>query len=81
VSPDRLGDGWDEYRRLVLGEITRISTALDTMNVKLERFHTDEIAQLKVDIAMLQVKSGVWGAIAGVTVALGAFFLKYMTGH
>jgi hypothetical protein len=78
---ERPSDGWDEYRRLVLGEITRISNALDTMNAKLERFHNDEIAQLKVDIAMLQVKSGVWGAAAGVIVMLGALFLKYLTGH
>ena len=79
-----LGDGdksWREYRRLILSELDRINVSILSLNTKLERFHNEEIGQLRVDIAMLQVKSGVWGAMAGLAVAIGAALLKFVTGH
>lgn len=74
-------DGWREYRRLILAELERINISINDINKKIEQFRSDEIAQIKVAIAMLQVKSGVWGAAAGLIVAVGAALLKYVGGH
>ena len=73
--------GWNAYRRLILSEFARINKSVDLINTKLERFHAEEIGQLKVDIAMLQVKSGMWGAAAGLAVAIGGALVKYVSGH
>jgi hypothetical protein len=71
---------WDEYRRLVLAELERISIAVVTVNDKLDRFHSEEISKLKIDVAMLQVKASLWGAGAGLLVAIGAALLKIVIG-
>ena len=74
-------DGWREYRRMILAELERINQSVMALNLKLEKFHAEEISQLRVDIAMLQVKSGIWGGIAGLGVAIGAVAVKYVSGH
>lgn len=52
------GGGWAEYQRLVLSELERLNDNME------ER---DKVTQkMQVDIAMLQVKAGVWGLIGGV---------------
>ena len=56
-------DGYDEYRARVLDE--------------LESFREDhkalakQVSDMRIDIAMLQVRSGVWGFIAGFIPAVG----------
>jgi len=62
------GNGWSEYQRLVMAELERLDkaiaanrthfdTRMDTMN--------DGLAGIRVEIATLRVKAGVWGAVAG----------------
>lgn len=50
-------NGWNEWSRHVLAELERLNDCQ-------EKIETD-VKQISVDIAMLQVKAGVWGAIAG----------------
>jgi hypothetical protein len=75
------GNGWREYRRLILAEIERVTKGVLEINDKLERLRNEDLSQLKIDIAMLQIKSGVWGALAGLCVAIGAALLKFAVGH
>lgn len=67
---------WFQYRRLILSELTRISNAIAEVDAKIERLRSDEISKLKVDVAMLQVKAGMWGALGGLAIALGTVLLK-----
>jgi len=79
---------WIQYRRLILTELERLGRQQETMSSKLDtirvEFHArlqaiveTEIGQMRVEVAMLKVKAGVWGAIAGfIPVALTlAYFL------
>lgn len=66
---------WFEYRRLILSELKRISDDISEVNAKIDRLRSDEIGKLKVDVAMLQVKAGMWGALGGLGTALGAYLL------
>lgn len=70
--PDDLPDSWVQYRKLILSELERISKDLAHLSDKLDNFKQDEISQIKVDIAMLKVKAGVWGVAGGLIVAVGA---------
>lgn len=57
---------WGKYQRLVLAELERHNRWLASLDSKLD--------DLRVDMAMLRVKSGLWGAAAGlaaVAVMLG----------
>jgi CheY-specific phosphatase CheX len=50
-------NGWNEWSRHVLSELGRLNTAQG----KIEK----HINKISIDIATLKVKSGIWGAIAG----------------
>jgi hypothetical protein len=73
-------EGWEEYRRMVLNELKRLGETVVAVNEKLDRFHSEEIAQIKVDIALLKLKAGLWGATASVIVTIGAVLIKLLIG-
>jgi len=50
-------DTWREWSRHVLAELKRLNEAQEDLNKDLQR--------ISIDIAMLNVKSGIWGLIGG----------------
>jgi hypothetical protein len=63
-------NGWNEWSRHVLAELERLNGCYDKMNTQLGKIH--------VEIAMLKVKSGIWGAIGGaipVIVLIALYFV------
>ena len=80
ISPQ---NGWSEYRRLVLSELERLHKGqLELRNeiAQLRRDTATELAKVRSDIAMLKIKSGVWGAAAGLIPAIIAILLTLMKG-
>lgn len=73
-------ENWGEYRRLILSELERISKDLEVLSDKLDLFRRDEISKIQIDVAMLKVKAGVWGAAGGLMVALAATLIRVMGG-
>lgn len=71
--------GWTEYRRLILSELERINAALHEIDEKIDDKLVAEVARLKVEVGMLQVRSGIWGAIAGIITTL-SFILAALLG-
>ena len=68
-------NGWNEWSRHVLAELKRLSDGQDKYQEKTDAAFLD----LKVEIAKLKVKSGLWGLAGGaIPVAVGflAYFLK-----
>ena len=57
-------NGWNEYQKLVLTELERLDDRANNMERELNR--------IKVDLAMLNLKSGIWGFAAGALPAIGA---------
>ena len=59
-------NGWKEYQRLVLTELQRLSKGM-------ERLHEDN-TKLNIELAKLKtsfnLKSGIWGGIAGLIPAV-----------
>jgi hypothetical protein len=83
----RLNDyTWVEYRQLIISELNRLNTTIIQLNNRLDRnFHefSTEFSKIKIDIAMLQIKSGIWGGLAGAVIALAAVLVRYISvsGH
>lgn len=76
-SPE--GDSWLEYKRLVLAELKRGNDGLEALQQKLSNFKAEsakQISDLKVEVGMLKVKAGVWGALGGIVPA--AISIIYM---
>lgn len=55
--PSNSTNGWTEWSKYVLKELERLNACYDSLNEK--------VGKISNDIMMLKVKSGVWGAIAG----------------
>lgn len=78
MSPEGQGD-WGEYRRLILQELQRLHDGISEVKNQISSLHSSEIASIKAEIAVLQIKSGVWGFIAGAVpsaVAIAYIFLS-----
>jgi len=65
-------NGWNEWSRHVLAELERLNNCYEGMNGQLQKIH--------VEIAMLKVKSGMWGAFGGIITIAIALFIKYIEG-
>lgn len=79
-SDDR---SWPEYRKLVINELERIDRGLANLNVKLDAAlgeRDGRTRSLEISVAMLQVKCGMWGALAGLGSALAVVLLR-IGGH
>lgn len=62
-------NGWDEWSKYVLKTLESQAEDIKAIN--------DSIQQIKVDIAMLQVKSGAWGAIGALIMIVLARLVKF----
>jgi len=58
-------DSWREWGTYVLKEMKRLNTQIESLDNKVTSIKDQQISQLKIEIAMLKVKSGVWGLIGG----------------
>jgi len=60
-------DGWHEWSRYILKELARLSDCYEDLR--------QDVGEIKTEIAALKVKSTVWGALAGLLVAIAAILL------
>lgn len=72
-------EGWGEYKRHVVGELDRLTQEVRSLREELGRFRADDISAIKVEVAMLKVKAGLWGAVAGAVPATVAALLWFMS--
>ena len=61
-------NGWEQYKKLVLNELTKHGDRLEKMSEQMIK-HGEELAQLKV-------KAGIWGAVSGTVVGIGSFIMS-----
>lgn len=66
MSPDI--DAFAEHRLLILSELTRLNASVTGLTSEiraLDGTRQREIADLRVEIGMLKIKSGAWGVLGG----------------
>jgi hypothetical protein len=71
--------GWNEYKLLVLDQLERVSRQVGDLERKMDAFRADDIANVKVDIALLKQRAAAYGAIAGLIpslIAAGIWWLS-----
>lgn len=56
---------WAEWRTHVLEELKRLSSGVEGVKERIDEMNSTELGAIKAQIAVLQVKSGVWGFLAG----------------
>ena len=63
-------DGWGDWGNHVLAELQRLNKNFESLQ--------ENSAKMKIEIAMLNVKSGVFGAIGAALVVLPTLFFFWM---
>jgi hypothetical protein len=79
MAPRTPQGDWAEWRTHVLEELKRLSAGIDGVKGRIDEMNSIEIGSLKAQIAVLQVKSGVWGFLAGAVPS--AVAVVYMLLH
>lgn len=74
-------NGWSRFERVIVYRLDKLDESLVGVRQELHDIRNDEIARLKVDIAMLKVKSGLWGAAAGFIPAALVVAYVLLGGH
>jgi len=62
-------NNWSEWQNLVLDQLREV-------RVDVKQIMTNELPHIRTDIGKLQVKAGIWGAVAG---ALPALIISVIT--
>ena len=63
-------NGWDEWSKFVLSELKRLSMAYEGLRETSEG--------IRIEIAKLKVKAGIWGAIGGAIPVIVMMFLWWI---
>jgi hypothetical protein len=73
------GNGWDEYRKLVMTEIERLAREIrhERNNQKQVQQHLwDQMLRIEKEVAQLKIKAGVWGLAGGLIPTVTALILS-----
>lgn len=57
MTPQPGSDDWMEYRQFVVRKLEEQSASISGIE--------DQITLMRIDLAMLKVRAGLWGALAG----------------
>lgn len=67
---ERDENGWDQYQRLVLSELQRLSAGMDIL--------TDQMAKVHAQIAVLRLKAGGWSLLGGSITVIAFILIQYL---
>ena len=76
---DDAGNGWGEYRKLVMTEIERLAREIrhERNNGKQVQQHLwDQMLRIEKEIATLKVRCGVWGLVGGLIPVVTALLMN-----
>ena len=79
MPPADLPEGWGEYRRLILAELERIRGDLARLDNKMDLFSIEELSRLKSQVAVLEFKASLMGALGGLVAGLAVILVKFIS--
>lgn len=65
-------DGWSAYEKLVLDKLDSLEHGLEDLR--------GEVVGVRIDVATLKVKAGIWGAAFGMVPALVTALVAFVSG-
>ena len=74
---EKFDNGWEEWRQYVLRALKDNKSGLENNEAAMQRIE-EQLTQLRIDVAKLKLRAGIWGLAAGaipIAVTLGIAFL------
>jgi hypothetical protein len=75
---DTSGNGWDEYRRLVMDSLDRLAREIRHERSEAKTAQNrllDRLSEQDKELAMLKVRCGIWGLMGGLIPSMTALAL------
>ena len=73
------GNGWDEYKRLVMSSIDRLTDEVrqERANARsVQQYMIDRMTEMEKGLAILKVRWGIWGVMGGMSPAVSALVVS-----
>jgi len=73
-------NGWDEYKRVVVDRLDRLDNSVSALSGKIDYLVSNDLSHLKVEIAVLKIKAGLWGLVGASipsSIAIIVYYLKF----
>jgi hypothetical protein len=69
-------NGWSRFERVIVYRLDELRDGVSDLKKEVRNIREDEIGEIKIDIAMLKVKAGLWGAAFGtIPAAIAVIFV------
>ena len=62
------GNGWNEYQRLVLAELTRLDSSVQAIR--------KDMSEMRVAVEVLRTRAVTWGALGGIVVWISTLLVS-----
>ena len=73
-------ESWVEYRKFIVEQLRQLQADQGALRREIELFRQQDISEIKVEIALLKLKSSLWGgllgAVSGAAISLAAALSK-----
>lgn len=79
-TPSPLGNGWSAYERLVLTQIAELKEEVAELKREDLVAIDEKIVLLRIDVAQLKIRAGMWGALAGAVPGLVMALVAFTAG-
>jgi hypothetical protein len=79
VSDPVAAPGWNEYKLLVLDQLEGLKRQVENLERKMDAFRADDIANVKVEIALLKQRASIYGLVAGSVPGFVAAAIWYLS--
>lgn len=76
--PEQLPEEWGSYRRLILSRLDALDERMEKIANKLESLHQNDLAKIRTDIALLNLKAALAGALASMAVSVIVAVFRYI---
>jgi hypothetical protein len=84
MAEDNNKNDWQEYKRLLLSELERLSISSEKIRDEFRKEHEairEEIKKINENLITLNLKAGVWGALAGAIPGLIVLVVYLLQKH
>ena len=75
---DQTPTDWDRMSYFITAEIKRLGVQISELDDKISKIADEGLGGVKLEIAMLKVKSGTWGLLGGAIPIAIYFFVEVM---
>ena len=70
------GNGWEDYKKLIMQQLDDLKVSLKDVEDRIKDIREIDVPSIRVEIGLLKLKAGIWGAVSGLVSGIGYLLLR-----